>query len=152
MADKKQDAGAEEAEEATPAEAPAGAKKVKKAAADRSRVAAVANPPPKDYVPRLRKHYDEVVRKALTEKFGYKNAMQVPQLDKIVLNMGIGEATQDSKLVQIGRRRTREDRRPEGGDHQVEEGDRAVQDPREPGDRRARSRCARRACTSSSTG
>jgi large subunit ribosomal protein L5 len=55
---------------------------------------------PKDYVPRLRKHYDEVVRKKLTEQFGYDNPMRVPKLTKIVLNMGIGEATQDSKLVQ----------------------------------------------------
>jgi large subunit ribosomal protein L5 len=53
------------------------------------------------YVPRMRKHYDEVVRPKLTEQFGYKNTMQVPRLDKIVLNMGIGEATADSKLVQV---------------------------------------------------
>src|SRR5580658_1141223 len=39
---------------------------------------------------RMRSHYDSVVRKALTEKFGYKNGMQVPAIDKIVLNMGIG--------------------------------------------------------------
>jgi large subunit ribosomal protein L5 len=56
---------------------------------------------PKDYVPRLRKHYDEVVRKKLVEQFGYENPMQVPKITKIVLNMGIGEATQDSKLVQV---------------------------------------------------
>jgi large subunit ribosomal protein L5 len=53
------------------------------------------------YVPRLRKHYDEVVRPKLTEQFGYTNPMQVPRLDKVVLNMGIGEATGDSKLVQV---------------------------------------------------
>jgi large subunit ribosomal protein L5 len=47
--------------------------------------------------PRLRKHYEEVVRPALIEKFGYKNPMEVPKLDKIVLNMGVGEATADSK-------------------------------------------------------
>ena len=56
---------------------------------------------PKDYVPRLRKHYDEVVVPQLIKQFGYKNVMQVPKITKIVLNMGIGEATQDSKLVQI---------------------------------------------------
>ena len=61
----------------------------------------VAEVLPKDYVPRLRKHYDEVVKPKLVEQFGYKNVMQVPRLDKIVLNMGIGEATQDSKLVQV---------------------------------------------------
>ncbi len=53
------------------------------------------------YVPRLRKHYEEVVRPKLSEQFGYKNPMQVPRLDKVVLNMGIGEATTDSKLVQV---------------------------------------------------
>ena len=51
------------------------------------------------YVPRSRKLYDETIVKAMTEKFGYKNVMQVPRLDKIVLNMGVGEATQDKKKV-----------------------------------------------------
>ena len=49
--------------------------------------------------PRLRKHYDEVVRKALSEEFGYKNPMEVPKLEKIVINMGVGEATADRKKV-----------------------------------------------------
>jgi large subunit ribosomal protein L5 len=53
------------------------------------------------YTPRLKQHYDEVIVKKLTEQFGYKNLMEVPKLDKIVLNMGIGEATADSKLVQV---------------------------------------------------
>ena len=53
------------------------------------------------YTPRLRQHYDEVIVKKLTEQFGYKNPMEVPKLDKIVLNMGIGEATADSKLVPV---------------------------------------------------
>jgi large subunit ribosomal protein L5 len=56
---------------------------------------------PEGYVARLQKHYDEVVRPAMVEKFGYKNVMQVPKLTKIVLNMGVGEATQDSKLVTV---------------------------------------------------
>lgn len=56
---------------------------------------------PEGYVPRLRQHYDEVVRPKLVEQFGYKNVMEVPRLTKIVLNMGVGEATQDSKLVQV---------------------------------------------------
>lgn len=54
-----------------------------------------ANAPP----PRLRRHYQEVVRKALTDRFGYKNAMQVPALEKIVLNMGVGEGVADRKKV-----------------------------------------------------
>ena len=51
------------------------------------------------YTPRLRKQYDESIIKAMTEKFGYKNALQVPRIDKIVINMGVGEATQDKKKV-----------------------------------------------------
>ena len=50
--------------------------------------------------PRLRKLYEDSIIKAMTEKFGYKNAMQVPRLEKIVLNMGVGEATQDKKKVE----------------------------------------------------
>jgi large subunit ribosomal protein L5 len=51
------------------------------------------------YKPRMQKLYEERYVKAMTEKFGYKNAMQVPRLDKIVLNMGVGDATQDKKRV-----------------------------------------------------
>ncbi|MBV8061333.1 MAG: 50S ribosomal protein L5 [Alphaproteobacteria bacterium] len=49
------------------------------------------------YTPRLQKHYQEVVRSELTKKFGYTNGMMVPRLDKIVVNMGVGEAVNDSK-------------------------------------------------------
>jgi large subunit ribosomal protein L5 len=49
---------------------------------------------------RMRSHYDQAVRKVMTEKFGYKNAMQVPGIDKIVLNMGIGEGVNDRKKVE----------------------------------------------------
>jgi large subunit ribosomal protein L5 len=65
-----------------------GAVKREKAAAPEERV-----------TPRLRTHYDEVVRKSLTEKFGYKNPMQVPALDKVVLNIGVGEGASDRKKV-----------------------------------------------------
>ena len=51
------------------------------------------------YTPRLRALYNDKIRAALTEEFGYKNAMQIPALDKIVLNMGIGEAVADSKKI-----------------------------------------------------
>jgi large subunit ribosomal protein L5 len=54
----------------------------------------------KAYTPRLKKDYDERIAKAMTEKFGYKNALEVPKLDKIVINMGVGEATQDKKKVE----------------------------------------------------
>jgi len=52
-----------------------------------------------DYRPRLRAHFDEVVRPELTKKFGYKNRMQVPMITKVVLNMGIGEGVADRKKV-----------------------------------------------------
>ena len=76
-----------------------GEAKAKKAAAKESAEPVVRKPVPKDYVPRLKKHYNEVVRQALTEKFKYKNAMQVPRIEKIVLNMGVGEAVNDRKKV-----------------------------------------------------
>jgi large subunit ribosomal protein L5 len=47
--------------------------------------------------PRMKKVYEESIRKALQEQFKYENEMEVPRLDKIVLNMGVGEATGDSK-------------------------------------------------------
>jgi len=53
------------------------------------------------YQPRLKKDYEERIVKAMTEKFGYKNHLEVPRLDKIVINMGVGEATQDKKKVDI---------------------------------------------------
>lgn len=53
--------------------------------------------PPQDYMPRLKKYYDEVVRPQLIEQFGYKNRYEVPGIEKIVLNMGVGEAVADSK-------------------------------------------------------
>jgi large subunit ribosomal protein L5 len=52
------------------------------------------------YKPRLKKLYEDRIVKAMTEKFGYTNPMQVPRLEKIVLNMGVGEATQDKKKVE----------------------------------------------------
>ena len=53
------------------------------------------------YTPRLRGVYDEKIAKAMTEKFGYKNVMEIPKIEKIVINMGVGEATQDKKKVTI---------------------------------------------------
>ncbi len=51
------------------------------------------------YVPRLRTHYDSTVRAAMKEAFGYKNDLEIPRLDKIVLNMGVGKAVQDQKKI-----------------------------------------------------
>ena len=53
------------------------------------------------YKPRLQADYEDRIAAAMTEKFGYKNRMEVPRLEKIVINMGVGEATQDKKKVEI---------------------------------------------------
>lgn len=52
-----------------------------------------------EYQPRMKTLYRETIRKALVEQFGYKNPMEVPALDKIVVNMGVGEAVNDTKKV-----------------------------------------------------
>jgi large subunit ribosomal protein L5 len=50
--------------------------------------------------PRLKEHYEKVLRPDLQQQFGYKNRLEVPRLDKIVINMGVGEAVADSKKIQ----------------------------------------------------
>ena len=52
------------------------------------------------YTPRLKSDYETRIVPAMIEKFGYKNRVEVPKLDKIVINMGVGEATQDKKKVE----------------------------------------------------
>ena len=54
-----------------------------------------------DYTPRMKQKYADEIVKAMTDKFGYSNRMQVPHVSKITLNMGVGEASQDKKKVQI---------------------------------------------------
>ena len=51
------------------------------------------------YLPRLKTQYQDSIRGALIEKFELKNPMQVPALEKVVLNMGVGETTQDTKKI-----------------------------------------------------
>jgi large subunit ribosomal protein L5 len=51
------------------------------------------------YIPRLKTHFDQVVRGELTKQFNYANRMQVPVIEKVVLNMGIGEGVNDRKKV-----------------------------------------------------
>jgi large subunit ribosomal protein L5 len=63
------------------------------------KAAAPAAPRPADYKPRMKAHYEAVVREALTKEFGYGNVMQIPRLEKIVINMGVGEAVNDRKKV-----------------------------------------------------
>jgi large subunit ribosomal protein L5 len=52
------------------------------------------------YVPRFRKRYEEVIRPQLMKQFGYKNVLQVPKINKIVVNIGAGEASGDQKKIQ----------------------------------------------------
>ena len=111
MADKKEDSGkADKAERAAKVDkSPEAQARAEKAAAAKAKAAAKKEAdsaekkprePEEKVTPRLRTHFDEVVRKALTEQFGYKNPMQVPRVDKIVLNMGIGEGVADRKKVE----------------------------------------------------
>lgn len=51
------------------------------------------------YVPRMKALYDSEIRKSMSDSFGYDNAMRIPRLDKIVVNMGVGEAAGDSKRI-----------------------------------------------------
>jgi large subunit ribosomal protein L5 len=60
---------------------------------------AAPSPRPKDYRPRMKALYEKVVRDSLKKEFGYKNVMQIPRIEKIVLNMGVGEAVNDRKKV-----------------------------------------------------
>jgi large subunit ribosomal protein L5 len=95
--EKSAKAGPAKSAKAAPAAEGKGAKARKDS--DAAAAAGAVKAAPKDYVARLRKLYrDEIVPK-LIEEFGYKNPMEVPKIDKIVLNMGVGEAVNDTKKV-----------------------------------------------------
>jgi large subunit ribosomal protein L5 len=91
-ADAKKADKAERAEKAKAAAA-------RKSAPGEKGTAAKARASEPGMVPRMRTHFDEVVRAKLSEEFGYQNRMQVPSIDKVVLNMGIGEGVNDRKKV-----------------------------------------------------
>ena len=74
-----------------------GAKEIRKSGSDINMEASPGVPA--GYQPRMKLIYAETVRPAMIEQFGYKNALAVPRLDKIVLNMGVGEAVNDTKKV-----------------------------------------------------
>jgi len=75
--------------------------KVEKAEAPKpAKVAEKPSTKPSGYTPRLKADYEDRIVKAMTEKFGYKNRLEVPRLEKIVINMGVGDATQDKKRVE----------------------------------------------------
>jgi large subunit ribosomal protein L5 len=110
MADKEKDGGKAPKAERAPKpqqQTPEQAAKAEKAQAAKERAAKKeasadkkAREPEERVTPRLRTYFDDVVRKKLSEQFGYKNPMQVPKIDKIVLNMGIGEGVADRKKVE----------------------------------------------------
>src|SRR3954469_976064 len=74
--------------------------KVEKAEAPKPEKVAKTVSKPANYTPRMKSDYEDRIVKAMTEKFGYKNRLEVPRLEKIVINMGVGEATQDKKKVE----------------------------------------------------
>jgi large subunit ribosomal protein L5 len=75
--------------------------KVEKAEAPKpEKVAEKPSKTPKDYKARLKVDYEDRIVPAMIERFGYKNKLEVPRLEKIVINMGVGEATQDKKRVE----------------------------------------------------
>jgi large subunit ribosomal protein L5 len=90
--------------DAAPAPKAKAAKAAAAPAAEKAAPAKAATPHPQapsgPYKARLKTHYETEVRKAMQEKFGYKNLHQVPRLEKIVINAGVGEATADSRRIQ----------------------------------------------------
>jgi len=105
MADAK-DKGGKSAKAGKDSSAPKGGgkpepKKVKSGRPAQSEVAAAGKveAAPKDYAARLKLQYEQEIIPALVKEFGYKNKLEVPKIDKIVLNMGVGEAVNDTKKV-----------------------------------------------------
>jgi large subunit ribosomal protein L5 len=107
MADK-QDKGGKPDKQPKADQSPEALARAEKARAAKEKAAAKAaasadkepREPEERVIPRLRTQFDTVIRKKLAEQFGYKNPMQIPRLDKIVLNMGVGEAVNDRKKVE----------------------------------------------------
>ena len=86
--------------DAAKGKASAADKKGKEARQKGSEINTAASPDvPRDYVPRLKAHYFSVIRPKLIEEFDYKNDLAVPRIEKIVLNMGVGDAVNDTKKV-----------------------------------------------------
>ena len=105
MADKD-DKKVEKTDKADKAPRPEKAERAERAAKAKAEAASRAQKPVVEREPepkgpaRLHKQFDEVIRKELIEKFGYKNPMEVPRLTKVSLNMGLGIATQNPKIIE----------------------------------------------------
>jgi large subunit ribosomal protein L5 len=110
MADTDKKAKSEKSDKAQKAPRPDKADKTQQAAAkvqkgekgkgEAAEKAPKARKPEERVTPRLKTYFEEVVRKKLAEEFGYTSRMQVPTLEKVVINMGIGEAVNDRKKVE----------------------------------------------------
>jgi large subunit ribosomal protein L5 len=100
MADKEEKAKAPKADKAPPSEKAEKAARAK-AAKSAPKIAESDREPETKEPARLRKQFDDAIRAKLIEQFGYKNGMQVPRIDKIVLNMGVGEGVNDRKKVEL---------------------------------------------------
>ncbi|WP_376753540.1 50S ribosomal protein L5 [Candidatus Nitrospira neomarina] len=72
----------------------------KQAAKEKEKAVGSSAVKPKDYIPRIKAMYHEQVIPAMMKEFGYKNPMQVPRVERIVLNIGMGEAVQNVKLLE----------------------------------------------------
>ena len=101
---------------------------------------------------RLKTRYKDEILPALTERFGYSTPMRAPRITKVTVNMGVGDAKQDSKMLEAASRAARDDHRPAAERPPRAQVDRAVQGPRGDAGRRRRDACAASARTSSSTG
>jgi large subunit ribosomal protein L5 len=102
MAEEKKPKAGKAAKDGAEAKKASKGKAAASAAAESYERPTNAGPPvemPADYTPRMKKHYEDVVRETMTKEFGYKNPMEVPTIEKIVINMGVGEAVNDTKRV-----------------------------------------------------
>ena len=103
-------------------------------------------------MPRLKQRYRDEIAPALHNEFGFANVMQIPGLVKIVVNMGVGEAARDSKLIDGAVTRPGHHHRPEAAGDPGPQVHRPVQAARGDADRLPTSRCAATGCGSSPTG
>jgi large subunit ribosomal protein L5 len=94
------ESGKEKAPKAAKGAAPKAEKKGKKEANQGNAVAVGEASRDPDYVPRFKKRYNDEIRAEMMKKFGYKNVLQVPKINKIVLNIGAGEGAADGKKIQ----------------------------------------------------
>lgn len=102
------------------------------------------------YVPRLKTKYNNEVKQQLQDKFQYENVMMIPKFEKIVVNMGVGEAATDSKAIGRCRARPARHHRPAADDHPCPQVHRYLPPARWYADRLPRLPCVATVCGSSS--